>query len=121
MTSAAWSQCKFTERAISFVIDLHSNRLSPARLRARAGGDEQVHFSAKIDMRLFLRANHRVVHDTGVGIDAHALKNIERTRNVVGRDVPRLNGTAEILPAAMIRNLFRVFRVNVHSLSKDAL
>src|SRR5919106_5195227 len=65
------------------IIDLNSYRLPPARLRAGACGYEQIHFRSEVDMRFDLRANRGVIHDPRVRIDAHALKNIEWTWNVV--------------------------------------
>jgi len=59
-------------------------------------------FGAKIDHAPRLLPNHGVVHDAGVRIDAHALKNVETARHIVRRDLPGFHRAALDFPAAVI-------------------
>src|SRR5439155_4259949 len=100
---------------------LYSYRLSSSRLRAGAYGHEAIHLGSKINVRLVPGANHRVVHDAGFRVDAHALKNIERARHIIRRDVPWFHRCAQILPAAVIGNLFRLLRIDIDAFRKNPL
>jgi hypothetical protein len=101
--------------------NFYPDGLSPAGLGAGADGNEQVHLRSEIDVGLFFWTNHRIVHSARLGIDAHALEDIERARHIVRRNIPWLHCSAEILPATVVGNLLRFLGINIDPFDKNAL
>jgi len=72
-------------------------------------------------MRFVFWANHGVVHDAGVGIDAHALKYIEGAWHVVRRNIPPFHRRAQIFPTAVIGDLLCRVRIDINAFREHAL
>jgi len=62
-----------------------------------------------------------VEHFTGILIDSHCLEDVEGAWNVPWVYIPGLEDLLKIFPAAMIGDLFWLFRIRIDPFSKDPL